>query len=177
MRSLVDGDRVERLLIALGRVARAPMRIYLTGGATAVLEGWRATTVDVDLKLSPDSDEILRAIPRLKEELAINVELAAPDQFIPELPAWRERSRFIRKVGEVSYFHYDLYSQALSKLERGHEKDLLDVGSMQRAGLIERQELLRLFAAIEPSLYRYPAIDPPTFRRAVENFAAESGEP
>jgi hypothetical protein len=24
------------------------------------------------------------------------------------------------------------------------------------------------FAAIEPQLYRYPAIDPPAFRRAVE---------
>ena len=158
---------------AVGRGARSPVRIYLTGGATAVLEGWRETTVDIDLKLVPDQDEILRAIPRLKEELGVNVELAAPDQFIPEVPGWRERSRFIRQIGQVSFFHYDLYSQALSKLERGHEKDLLDVRHMVGSELVEKAELLRLFDEIEPGLYRYPAIDPASFRRAVERFARD----
>jgi hypothetical protein len=54
----------------LGRVARRPARVYLTGGATAVLEGWRASTIDVDLKLVPDDDELLRAIVDLKERLS-----------------------------------------------------------------------------------------------------------
>ncbi len=175
MRPLADAGRVERFIEALGRVARRPARVYLTGGATAVLEGWRDTTVDIDLKLIPDADEILRAIPRLKEEIGINVELAAPDQFIPELPGWRERSRFIRQAGQLSFFHYDFYAQALSKLERGHDKDLRDVGHMLHAGRIEPAELLRLFAEIEPALYRYPAIDPPTFRRAVEEFVERAG--
>lgn len=170
MRPLADRRRVERFIEALGSEARAPVRIYLTGGATAVLEGWRATTVDIDLKLVPDQDAILRAIPRLKETLRINVELAAPDQFIPELPGWRERSRFIRQVGQAAFFHYDFYSQALAKLERGHDKDLRDVGEMALRGRIESGELLRLFETIEPWLYRYPAIDPATFRRAVEDF-------
>ena len=170
MRPLADARRVERFLEALGRAARSPARVYLTGGATAVLESWRDATVDVDLKLIPDADEILRAIPRLKEEIGINVELAAPDQFIPELPGWRERSRFIRQVGQVSFFHYDFYAQALAKLERGHDKDLRDAGEMLRSGRIEPDELLRLFAEIEPRLYLYPAIDPATFRRSVEDF-------
>jgi hypothetical protein len=39
-----------------------------------------------------------------------------------------------------------------------------------RTGRVEPPELLRLFAEIEPWLYRYPAIDPATFRRAVEEF-------
>ena len=168
MRPLADSGRVERFMEALGREARSTVRVYLTGGATAVLEGWRKTTVDIDLKLIPDSDEILRAIPQLKEQIGVNVELAAPDQFIPELPGWRERSRFIRQVRQISFFHYDLYAQALSKIERGHDKDLLDVEHMVRAGLVEPGELLRLFGEIEPRLYRYPAIDPATFRRAVE---------
>jgi Nucleotidyltransferase of unknown function (DUF6036) len=168
MRPLADAKRVERFIEALGREARTAIRVYLTGGATAVLEGWRETTVDVDLKLAPDADDVLRAIPRLKEEIGINVELAAPDQFIPELPGWRERSRFIRQVGQVSFFHYDFYAQALAKLERGHDKDLGDVAEMLRAGHVERPELLRLFETIEPLLYHFPAIDPATFRRAVE---------
>jgi hypothetical protein len=30
--------------------------MYLTGGATAVLEGWRNSTVDIDVRFEPDSD-------------------------------------------------------------------------------------------------------------------------
>lgn len=174
MRPLADPERLVRFLEALGRAARSPARVYLTGGASAVLQGWRGSTVDVDLKFVPDRDEILRAIPGLKEELGINVELAAPDQFIPELPGWRERSRFIRQIGPLSFFHYDFYAQALSKLERGHEKDLRDVDDMLRTGLVETKELVRLFGEIEPWLHRYPAIDPPTFRRAVEEFVSKA---
>jgi hypothetical protein len=57
------------LLGALDEAAEQPGRCYLTGGATAVLLGWRATTVDVDLRLVPDQDTVLRAVPRLKDEL------------------------------------------------------------------------------------------------------------
>jgi hypothetical protein len=45
----------------LGAAAEVDTRIYLTGGATAVLFGWRETTIDVDLKIIPDRDEIFRA--------------------------------------------------------------------------------------------------------------------
>lgn len=172
MRTLTDAGRIRQLMEALARSSETPSRVYFTGGVSAVLLGWRSTTVDVDLKLVPDSDELLRAIPILKEKLSLNVELASPDQFIPELPGWRERSVFIDQIRRLSFFHYDFYSQALSKLERGHVKDLLDAGEMLRRGLIERDELLRLFSVIEPELYRYPAIDPPSFRLAVEELAA-----
>ncbi len=74
MREIADANRLERFMDALGAAVRSHGRVYLTGGATAVLMGWRAETVDVDIKLVPDSDEVLRAIPRLKEELALNVE-------------------------------------------------------------------------------------------------------
>lgn len=174
MRQLANAELVERFMQALGAAVRSPGRVYFTGGATAVLIGWRPTTIDVDVKLVPDADEILRAIPRLKEQLSLNVELASPDQFIPELPGWRERSRFIRQVRQLTFLHYDFYAQALSKLERGDVKDLLDVQSMVREGLVEADELLRFFEAIEPELYRYPAIDPPSFRRAVERFMAST---
>ncbi len=77
MRQLVDAERVERFMEALAAAAREPCRVYFTGGATAVLMGWRPTTIDLDLRLVPDSDELLRAVPRLKEELSLNVELAS----------------------------------------------------------------------------------------------------
>ena len=40
----------------LGGAAPEDGTCYLTGGATAVLVGWRATTVDVDIELEPDQD-------------------------------------------------------------------------------------------------------------------------
>jgi len=167
MRRPLDEARLRDFLRQLGQQANADLRIYLTGGATAVLIGWRKSTVDVDLKMEPERDEVFQAIPRLKEELQVNVELASPDQFIPELPGWKERSPFITREGHISYYHYDLYAQALAKIERGHERDLTDVTEMLNRGLIQAPELRRLFDAIEPNLFRYPAINPNSFRAAV----------
>jgi hypothetical protein len=168
MRRLVDAARIRRFMEALGDEAESDVRLYFTGGATAVLMGWRESTVDVDVKIDPEADRLFRALPRLKEKLELNVELASPDHFIPEVPGWQERSPFIGREGRISYYHYDLYSQALSKIQRGFAKDLGDVEAMLRQGLIERAELFWRFEQIEPYLYRFPAIDPATFRRAVE---------
>jgi hypothetical protein len=67
----------------------------------------------------------------------------------------------------------------LAKIERGHETDRRDVTALLARGLIERHGLLQYFAAIEPELYRFPAIDPASFRRAVEAVVAadDRGEP
>ena len=172
MRQLADAERVERFMAALAGAARSSANVYLAGGSTAVLLGWRSSTVDIDLKLMPDSDELLRAIARLKDELQVNVELAAPDQFLPALPEWRERSVFICRQDPLSFFHYDFYAQALAKIARGVAKDRVDVESMRSAGLLDEGRLLELFAAIEPELYKFPAIDPGDLRRRVEEFAA-----
>jgi hypothetical protein len=168
MRRRVDADRVRALARALGQAAGDDAKLYLTGGATAVLEGWGETTVAVDIKLEPESDALLRRIPELKEELELNVELASPPDFIPELPGWRDRSPFVAREGRLDVHHFDPYSQALSKLERAFERDLTDVNAMVDRGLVEPARALELFAAIEPLLFRYPAIDPAGFRARVE---------
>jgi hypothetical protein len=152
---------------ALGREADGDTRLYFTGGATAVLLGWRPTTIDVDIEIVPESDRILRAVPVLKERLEINVELASPSDFIPEIPGWEDRSLFIEKIERVSFLHYDLYSLALAKIERGHTQDLADVEEMLKRRLVEPERVFDLFDRIEPDLYRYPAIDPASFRKAV----------
>jgi hypothetical protein len=168
MRELADSTRIEQLMRELGRAATVESHVYLTGGATAVLHGWRATTIDVDLKLIPDSDELLRAIPRLKEELNLNVELAAPSDFIPVPDGWEARSPLIRREGEVSFHHFDPVAQALSKAERGHEQDLRDVKDMISNGLVDPASACAQFELIEPELFRFPAIDPVSFRKSVE---------
>jgi hypothetical protein len=168
MRALADVSRIRAFLAELGRGLKLDARMYLTGGSTAVLEGWRASTVDIDVSFEPEADEIFRAIARLKDEMDVNVELAAPSQFIPELPGWRDRSPFVLQAGRLAVHHYDAYSQALSKIERGHATDLADVEAMISRGMVEPPRLQELFAAIEPELHRHPAIDPAHFRAAVE---------
>lgn len=173
MRALADADRVRRFMRAVGPVAPTGTRVYFTGGATAVLLGWRATTIDVDITIIPESDELLRSIPQIKESLNINVELASPVDFIPVPPGWEERSRFIAHEGGAAFYHFDLYAQALAKVERGHAQDVEDVRTMLQLGLIGSDQALRYFEAIEPGLYRFPAIDPPSLRRAVEAIFGE----
>ena len=175
MRELVDRPRIELFLRALGQAAREPGHVYLTGGATAVLFGWRSSTVDIDLKLVPDQDSVLRAIPALKESLHINVELAAPSDFIPVRSSWQDHSPFIVQEGRLSVHHFDLCAQALAKIERGHVQDLADVRAMLERGLVDGPALRDYFRAIQPDLYKYPSIDPATFARAVAMFAV--GDP
>ncbi len=172
MRRVADAARVTEFLHALARDAVDTGRVYLTGGATAVLLGWRPSTIDVDLKLVPEQDALLRAIARLKDELAINVELAAPSDFIPEVPGWEARSPFAMQAGRLAVYHYDLYAQALAKIERGHAQDVADVRVMLARGLVEAPTLRSLFERIEPELFRYPALNPRSFREAVENATA-----
>lgn len=168
MRSLADADKIRTFMRAAGAAAAQEGACYLTGGATAVLVGWRATTIDVDIALEPEQDELLRELPRIKNEIGINVELASPGDFIPLPPEWRERSPGVTREGSLLFAHFDPYSQALSKLERGLDRDLADVEAMKHLGLVAPGRLRELFAEIEPELYRFPAIDPATFRAAVD---------
>lgn len=176
MRAETDKAKVEAFMVALGNRVRGEGTVYLTGGATAVLHNWRPMTIDVDIKADPEPLGLFEALAHLKEELDINVELASPDQFIPAVPGWRERSLFIARHGRIQFFHYDPYGQALSKLQRRHERDIRDVRSMLQAGMIGTDGLLEMFARIEPQLIRYPAIDPSSFRAAVMEFCNEIRE-
>jgi hypothetical protein len=153
---------------ALGNAAEGPLQVYLVGGATAVTEGWRDATIDIDLALGEGADVVLRAIRAIKERLNVNVELASPADFIPVKPGWEDRSPFVAQEGTVTFRHFDLYAQALAKIERGHETDRHDVAQLLDRGLVERDRLREYFDAIESELYRFPAIDPASFRRAVE---------
>jgi hypothetical protein len=155
-------------MTALGKVARDETVCYLTGGGTAVLVGWRGTTVDVDIRLEPEGGDLLRELAALKNQLQINVELASPADFIPLPEGWRERSPFVAQEGTVVFRHFDPLSQALAKLERDHPRDRTDVEALLDAGLVERDRLLEAFEEIEPELYRFPAIDPRSFRARVE---------
>lgn len=176
MRELANKKKIIEFMRLLGRLSHHEVRVYFTGGTTAVLTGWRDSTIDVDLKFEPETDELFRALPEIKEQLQINIELASPPDFIPLLPGWEDRCQYIGREGKITFFNYDPYSQALSKIERGHDQDERDVRSMLETGMLDPRKLLVLFKEIEPYLYKYPAIDPATFSQAVNRIAI-TGKP
>ena len=170
MRRAVTIETLGQFMRELAASARSPGKVYLTGGATALLLGFRQQTIDIDLKLDPEPAGAFEAIAKLKDKLNVNVELASPDDFIPRPPDWRERCQSIDAIGQVQFFHYDFALQALAKLERGHAQDVEDVKSLFRGGFVTLGRLRDTFEAIEPELIRYPAIDPRQFRQKVESF-------
>ena len=175
MREVADESRIRRFMAAIATEANSEGRLYFTGGASAVLIGWRPTTIDVDIKIVPENDSLLQTIPPLKDSLQINVELAAPDQFLPPVPGWEERSIFIERKSRLSFYHYDFFAQALGKMERRHHQDVEDVQAMFQRGLINQKQILEYLGQIESHLYRYPAIDPASFRKSVEELAKKFG--
>jgi hypothetical protein len=73
----------------------------------------------------------------------------------------------------VAARHFDLTAQALAKVERGHAQDVADVREMANRGLVTPAGAWAYFDAIEPRLYRYPALDPATFRAAMRHAFGE----
>ena len=159
MRRPLDVERLRQFLEALGRGCRGPGVLYLTGGATALLEGWRDSTVDVDLKLDPEPEGVFSAIASIKEELEVNVELASPSDFLPELGGWRSESRFVGRFGPIEVRHYDFRAQALSKLARGFGRDLSDARAMLDRGLVTCDGLRAAFEEMIPRLERFPRVN------------------
>ena len=172
MRELADAERIRRFMRTLGAEAAEEGAVYFTGGATAVLLGWRASTLDVDILLVPDQESVLRAVPRLKNDLQVNVELASPRDFIPVPDGWEDRSIFAAREGRLSFYHFDPYAQALAKIERGHAQDLADVHALVERGLVDPTRALAYLDEVENELYRYPALDAASFRRRVETALA-----
>ncbi len=166
-------ERIEFFLQRLGERFRYPARIYLVGGSTLVYERFRQQSLDVDITFSVANEhhgELLRAIKDLKHQLSINVEEASPADFIPLPGGFAERAVYVGRYGQLDVFHFDLYSIALSKIERNTELDRADVLALLHSGRIEMAKLQQCFDEI---IERYGTQslrqDPARFRRNFES--------
>jgi len=175
MRDLARRECLLRFLAELGRRVKGPGRLYLTGGASAILKGWRESTVDIDLSFGVEPAGAFEAIRDLKNELNLNIELASPADFIPALPGWVDRSPYIDRFGQLDVYHFDFYCQALSKIERDHHQDRIDVDAMLKDGLIEPRRLRELYDSIESELIRFPSLEPASLRESIEEWIKRSG--
>ncbi len=165
----------ERLLLFLekfGKRFHSETTIYLTGGATALLKNWRNTTLDIDLYANPEPSQLFQNISDLKQDLQINIEIAAPIHFVPTLSGWENRSEFIERFGKTNYYHFDFYSQVFAKLSRGHTRDLKDVENMYRENLVNPSRLLELFEAAQDQIIKFPALSSKTLSETIHHWCS-----
>ncbi len=85
-----------------------------------------------------DHSDLIQTVRELKDTLSINVEEASPGDFIPLPSGYENRHTFVERFGMLDVLHFDLYSTALSKIERGRMQDFEDVLALLRAGQIAR---------------------------------------
>ena len=176
MRREVTSGAVRELMEELARSAPAGefFRVYIVGGGTAVLAGWRSATIDVDLYA--DRDAVFRDIQAIKERLELNIEFARPEHFVPPLAGSDRRHVFIERVGNVEYFHYDPYAQLLSKIVRGFRKDVLDARHFLQSRMVEPGTFRDLVHRIPESAYaKYPSLSHDAVNSAVDEFLSNVG--
>jgi hypothetical protein len=145
--------------------------VYFVGGGTAVLLGWRASTIDADLHA--DDDAIFHDVQGIKERLELNIEFARPEDFVPPLAGTAGRHVLVETIGRVSFLHYDPYAQLLSKVVRGFDRDLKDAERFIESGMVDPERFRSLVNGITDAAYaKYPALSRDAVRDAVDDFLA-----
>lgn len=155
LRRPVDRLLIERFLRDVGEQYRRRARLFLVGGTTLVYEGLRQRTLDVDLAIevaNADHGDLLAALRAVRQALDINVEEASPGDFIPLPAGYANRHIYVGTFGQIDVFHFDLYSVALSKVERGRVGDLKDVVLLLHSGRIAWDVLKSQFREILPQM-------------------------
>lgn len=173
MRGELTREGLRELMAELARTAPppGPYRVYIVGGGTAVLSGWRDATIDADL--FAERDEVFHDIQAIKDRLGLNVEFARPEHFVPALGGSADRHLFIERVGAIDFYHYDPYAQLLSKVVRGFRKDLRDAERFVESGMVEPGRFRKLVREIpDVEFARYPNLSRDALRDAVEAFLA-----
>ena len=171
VRRSLTGEGLQRLMKEIARTAPKgrPYQVFLVGGGTAVLSGWRDSTIDADLYC--DQEEIFGDIQAIKDRLQLNVEFVRPEDFVPALVGSANRHIFIETVGTVSFYHYDPYAQLLSKVVRGFRRDLQDAHSFLASGMVEVERFRALVQQISDAAYaRYPSLSRRGVLDAVDDF-------
>lgn len=171
MRLNSDKNRILLLMDEIGQNINEKINIYFTGGVSAVLLDIREMTIDVDIKFEPDIYKMYEVIKVLKESININIELASPDNFIPELPEWRDRSLFINQVKKASFYHYDFYSQIIAKIQRNWKQDWNDAKGFAKQ--INPAFLEKLFIGIKNEFIKFPSIDVKNLEKRIILFKNE----
>jgi uncharacterized nucleotidyltransferase DUF6036 len=176
VRRSLSREGLRKLMRELARTAprRGSHRVFFVGGGTAVLEGWRESTIDADLY--SDTEGVFRDVQGIKERLNVNIEFARPEDFVPPLAGTAGRHVLVETIGNVSFYHYDPYAQLLSKVVRGFDRDMRDARSFLASGRVDAARFRALVNEIPDAAYaKYPALSREAVGEAVNDVLARIG--
>jgi hypothetical protein len=146
-------DVLIRFLELQGQHVDGQSSLCLLGGSALCLLGSRRTTVDIDYMTDLADDRRLQmqnVVAALATEPRLDVDEVPLAEFVPLPPGAQERRRLVGHYGPLAVYLYDLYTIALSKIARGFEADLEDVGFLLEEGLIGFPELEQHYGAVLP---------------------------
>jgi hypothetical protein len=172
LRPAVSRERIDAFLSRLAQDFRQPARLYLVGGTSLVFERFRPQTLDVDITIEVSADrhgELIQVLRKIKDTLGINIEEVSPADFIPLPAGFKNRHEFIGRFGQIDVFHFDWYSTALSKIERGRQQDLEDVVAALQHHRLVWSRLESMFQEI------LPLVGEKSLKQDPEDFALNFG--
>lgn len=141
----VSKQSVLEFLERLGE--RYPKRetLSLLGGSAMLLLGSPRETMDVDY-VGDDihKNEFQKAIEEIAGDLGLDAEAVPIDRFIPLPEGNEQRKIHIGQFGRVTVYVIDPYSIALSKIDRGSDRDFDDLVFLIRHNHIAIEELERM---------------------------------
>lgn len=149
----ITSANLKLFLQRLGERCPCPVTLYLFGGSALCLLGSPRVTLDVDYTAEVAEEHTARfqaVLVDLAVEMRLDLEDVPLAEFIPLPPGAWERRRAVGRFGQLEVYIFDPYSIALSKIARGFEADIEDVVFMLDKGVIEFDELKRLFEHILP---------------------------
>ncbi|HEY3291651.1 MAG TPA: DUF6036 family nucleotidyltransferase [Anaerolineae bacterium] len=121
---------IKAFIDELGRQCDFPAEIFIFGGSALILIGSPRSTIDIDYTLGTQTahtDLLRQTIKRVSGEMNLDVDESIPSEFMPLPPGAAARHQIVFTSGQVKAYIFDVYSIALSKLERGFKSDIEDV--------------------------------------------------
>ena len=170
----VTKQQVEQFLQELGRAFRGRGRIYLLGGAALVHAGVRCRPTQ-DIGLVVTRGDLYQAARKVAQVMNITLEFTSLSLWIPLPSQWEMMSRYVGRYGKIDVFYLDFYAVALSKMNRGNDRDINDVKLLLQQGLLSLAELDTDYGEVVANMGkgRYPRMDPQQFARRYQAIRAQ----
>ncbi len=170
----INQEHLRAFLTRLDELLDRPGVIFLLGGSSLTWRGLKQFSADIDIALAedePDPEPLRDAIERATDFIEAIVDVIRMGENLPLPDNYADRAELAVKFKNLTVYHFDPYSIALTKLARSEARDIADVSSMLHAGLINCAALHQHFESVAGRFPRgVSRSDREDFRRKVEAF-------
>ncbi len=142
----VTVEQLEELFSRIDARLKKKINLFIIGGASAIL-GYNVTKATNNVDIDGDIDEELNSIfseeaKKLKMDLYLS---SRGGVFFPP-DGYRSRSKFKDfKKNNLRVWYLDKYDLAISKIERGLEKDYEDIERIHAKSPLELDRIIQIF--------------------------------